>query len=171
MDTYAPYQTAHLASVMDHFYVILTISQLKGLKRQKNSRSLNIQKLLGTRTGAMYYSNDCQGSLLIIYVDILIMARENGRGGYTGLRSCTQAQILAAHFYYFSAAFSQVVSINLNSSAGTHTQPAFEVKVAAVIKLEWAWQDFAKLKVMWRITWLASKMIENFPFHSSSVIL
>lgn len=122
---------------LDHlFYFIFKNQPLTGvLKTHKTSLPQNIQKLLGTRTGPMYYSNHCQGSLLIIYVDILIMAGENGWGGYIGLQSCMQPQISAAHFYYFSAAFHESFPQTW-ARLPEHTQPTPEVKVAAVIKLD-----------------------------------
>lgn len=69
----------------------------------------------------MYYSNDSQGTLSIIYVDFLIMAREREAVGIWISFPVLQSQISRACSYYFKARFLQVIPLIQSYANETHT--------------------------------------------------
>lgn len=91
----------------------------------------------------MYYSNDSQSTLSIIYVDFLIMATEKGSGRYLDFLSSQTPLISAACSSYFSAGFYW-------SSPGLHQSSAYETHIANILNQSdscneaiMAWQDFS----------------------------
>ena len=78
----------------------------------------------------MYYSNDSQGTLSIIYVDFLIMASSR----YLVLISCLKPQKFRSMFLLFQSRFLPAIPLS-RALLMKHTQPIFWIKVTAVMKL------------------------------------
>lgn len=86
-------------SHLDHF-ILFKSATCRGLKNRTQPPTEHYHtKILGTRTGPMYYSNDSQGTLSIFYVDFLIMARKKGSSKDLDFLSCQQTRISTAHSF------------------------------------------------------------------------